>query len=358
MASFLEVRDPFEHLVSSQALTRVQGGISFYCNKYGWATDNVQEFEVVLANGELVTTTPSSHPDLYKALRGGGGNFGIVTSFTLDVYPYEGMWGGAKAWDLSHTDAIIDALFSYGHDNVNNSECSLLIALVHHDSQWIWHASIENLKPEKPGPESALDAILNIPAVYDTTSVTDQISEIRNMADTFPTGMHNCFWVFCVKVDRRIVKFYMDTWREEADKVMDVDGFDQFACADVQFITQNAVDKMNRRGGNTLGLAKKGPFLMSLIQPWWRDGSQSKRVLNAIRTTVDKVKVEAKRLGVWHEYVYSNYASQYQEVYSSYGAEASEFLRDTAAKYDPDRVFQDLRGAGFKLDGPIAQWQD
>ncbi|KAF7192288.1 putative FAD-linked oxidoreductase [Pseudocercospora fuligena] len=58
------------------------GGISFFANKFGWAIDNIISFEVVLADGRIVEASPQNHPDLYKALRGGGGNFGIVLNST------------------------------------------------------------------------------------------------------------------------------------------------------------------------------------------------------------------------------------------------------------------------------------
>lgn len=56
------------------------GGISFFANKIGWACDNIASYEVVTASGAIVNVTPTSFPDLYWALRGGGSNFGISAS--------------------------------------------------------------------------------------------------------------------------------------------------------------------------------------------------------------------------------------------------------------------------------------
>lgn len=63
------------------------GGISWFSGKYGWACDNVHEYEVVLADGSVVEANVDQNADLYKALRGGGGpNFGIVTRFDFEVF--------------------------------------------------------------------------------------------------------------------------------------------------------------------------------------------------------------------------------------------------------------------------------
>ena len=62
------------------------GGISFFSPRYGYAADNVVSFEIVLASGEVVTASAETNADLYKALKGGSNNFGVVISFTLRTF--------------------------------------------------------------------------------------------------------------------------------------------------------------------------------------------------------------------------------------------------------------------------------
>lgn len=77
------------------------GGIGFLARKHGLAIDHVRSFEVVTADAELVTASATENADLYWALRGGGGNFGIVTRFEYEAVPVGETLSGALILPLS-----------------------------------------------------------------------------------------------------------------------------------------------------------------------------------------------------------------------------------------------------------------
>jgi FAD/FMN-containing dehydrogenase len=74
------------------------GGIGHLARSCGLTIDNLLGADIVLADGSLVSVGPDQHPDLYWAIRGGGGNFGVVTSFLFRLHPVHTVIAGPTLW--------------------------------------------------------------------------------------------------------------------------------------------------------------------------------------------------------------------------------------------------------------------
>lgn len=83
------------------------GGLGHLTRKYGLTIDNLLEADVVLASGELVTASEEDHSDLFWAIRGGGGNFGVVTSFLFRGQPVRTVVGGPTLWTLDQAPEVM-----------------------------------------------------------------------------------------------------------------------------------------------------------------------------------------------------------------------------------------------------------
>jgi FAD/FMN-containing dehydrogenase len=83
------------------------GGIGHLTRRYGLAIDNLLSADVVLADGRLVTASEHSNGDIFWALRGGGGNFGVVTSFEFRLHPVSDVVAGPTLWPLERATEVM-----------------------------------------------------------------------------------------------------------------------------------------------------------------------------------------------------------------------------------------------------------
>ena len=83
------------------------GGLGYLTRKCGLAIDNLIAADIVLADGRFVTADEKQHADLFWALRGGGGNFGVVTSFVFQAHPISTVYAGPMLWELTQAPEVM-----------------------------------------------------------------------------------------------------------------------------------------------------------------------------------------------------------------------------------------------------------
>lgn len=106
------------------------GGVGYLSRKFGLSIDNLLEADIVLADGTFVTVNPDQHEDLFWAIRGGGGNFGVVTSFEFQAHYLKTVFGGPTLWPIERTEEIMewfDGFIQSAPDDLNGFIATLVI---------------------------------------------------------------------------------------------------------------------------------------------------------------------------------------------------------------------------------------
>jgi FAD/FMN-containing dehydrogenase len=86
------------------------GGLGYLTRRFGWTVDNLEAVEIVTADGQIRTASRSENEDLFWAIRGGGGNFGVVTCFTFRLHEVgPNVFGGLIAWPFERAAEVVDA---------------------------------------------------------------------------------------------------------------------------------------------------------------------------------------------------------------------------------------------------------
>ncbi|MFW6599972.1 FAD-binding oxidoreductase [Propionibacteriaceae bacterium Y2011] len=89
--------------------TALGGGLSWFGRAFGWIADSVLAFDVVDADGNARTVNPGSDPELYWALRGGGGELAVVTALEVRLHPAPQVFGGRQLWSADHAHQVAQA---------------------------------------------------------------------------------------------------------------------------------------------------------------------------------------------------------------------------------------------------------
>lgn len=338
------------------------GGISYFSGLHGFACDNVKNYEVVLADGQVINANATSkYKDLYKALRGGGNNFGVVTRFDLDTYELGLMQGGSIVWsDSNQTQSeLIHAFETFAYTAQSDPSAASFIAIVYYSGSYIWSASLEYAKP------SPSIASLPVFAPYHSSglnkaviSSTERVTSLADLADelgqTQPSGRRQQFHTATYKASSKLANIMVGIFRDEVSRVMplvsNTTGFaPNFA---LQPISSNILKNMRKNGGNALGLSEKESPLMIFSCSWpWDSPEDDDLIVGAMQNIVSRSNTAAKAMGLFNEYIYMNYAQtkDLQAVVPSYGPENVRLLQSVSKKYDPKEVFQNLVRGGFKL---------
>jgi FAD/FMN-containing dehydrogenase len=106
------------------------GGFGYLTRRFGWTSDNVLSMGVVTADGRVVRASDTVNSDLFWGLRGGGGNFGVVTDFEYKLYPIgPEIVGGAVAWRAEEAPAVLDLFRDLVENGSTELSCAVAIRL-------------------------------------------------------------------------------------------------------------------------------------------------------------------------------------------------------------------------------------
>lgn len=106
----------------------IGGGNSYYAARTGLVCDNVHRFEIVLASGEVAYASIDENPDLFKVLKGGSSNLGVVTKLELTTFTNAPIWGGIVLYPNSTASEQFDAFIKFG-PNINSDPYGSVIMI-------------------------------------------------------------------------------------------------------------------------------------------------------------------------------------------------------------------------------------
>ncbi len=305
------------------------GGIGYFVRKYGLAADRLRSAKIVTADGEIITASPLEHSDLFWAIRGGGGNFGIVVEFEFELVPVSHIYGGALI--LPATREVVRGYLDY----VPNAPDGL--------------TTMATIVAAPPAP-FVPDAWVGKPVVLILVAFTGDLAEgpaataplralaepVADVVDTLPYPAMFQFMAFAE--ERHGAAIRMMFTDEIPDATIDdmIEGVNNAAGPMCGVHLRGMGGELARIPLNSTAFAHRERKYFVALLGLWMDPAEDG---DAIRSWTDELwsKIAHIRDGV-----YVNFLEREGEarVHEAYPNEVYARLAEIKAKYDPGNVFR------------------
>ncbi|PWY85006.1 FAD-binding domain-containing protein [Aspergillus heteromorphus CBS 117.55] len=323
------------------------GGISFHAARVGISCDNVQGYEVVLASGEIVNVTQHSYPDLFRALKGGSNNFGIVTTFDMPTQPAEDVWRGDVVYNISHTREFISAATEFV-DNIATDPFASFEGIFSYNSTTdltlIGNILVYTRPVARP---AAYHAFYQIPNITDISRLTTIMNITEYTYVSYRIAGRTGTYLNRADIIHKATRVLSKGIRAAKSRAQSKD-FSVILVVQpwVPLFWKNS----QARGGNVLGLERFDQNMINIDWSYfWNDKADDGLFDDIVGSAQVEMDEYAKSTGAYNEFIYLHYAGRTQNPLRGYGRDNVEFMRQVSRKYDPQGVFQRLVPGGFKI---------
>ena len=337
------------------------GGISFFSSRRGFVCNNVLSYEVVLASGEIVTASKTQNPSLWKALKGGSNNFGIVTEFKIRTFKCAKVWSGYLYMPAFQANTAIEA----------------------------FHEFADRGNPQKPraiydeyaaGPITCFSWIsqLNLQLISVNSTYTNPDQHSKKWPECFQNSKFRPMWRYwsstklrCLTDATDVVNALNPVGRRQiltnttiindlatlkATHTAYLHGITLLKQAKIKdilwtLVLQPILPYWTKLGDdNPLGLDEiEEPLVNISFTINWAEHKDDEIVKGITKRIIEEIEIIAERNKKGCRYKYLNYCADWQNPFEGYGEENLKILRETSRIYDPDGLFQFGCLGGFKL---------
>ncbi|CAI7655371.1 unnamed protein product [Penicillium viridicatum] len=332
------------------------GGMSFLSTQYGWAANNVLDYEVVLANGTIVHATESENPGLFKSLKGGGNNFGVVTAYTMQTHPQDHkVWGGNYVFAADKAPEILTALRNFT-DEYPDDKAAIIVTF---ERGPLLDLCILFLFYDGPEPPSG---------VFDEFTAIKHTSTAKTYDSYYDLLKNNDF--FILKGQRYTIatettplpnktvgtaplQDYYDHFHDVAGSVLGVAGV--IASIAFQPIPKTFSRKAKDRGGDLLDIPSDQPYI--IIELDFSHGlsiddskidAATVELYQGMHNLVQK-NIDKGLLPDVYRPLFMNDAYYRQDYWGRIRPESKALALKTRKAYDPQGFFQKRTSGGWRL---------
>jgi FAD/FMN-containing dehydrogenase len=300
------------------------GGLGFLMGSYGLACDNVRSVDIVLADGRFMKASADENADLYWAVRGGGGNFGVVTSFEFQLHPVGQLLGGMVIWPIKNGREALRVFRDVTMTGPDELSCAYAVVILPEMGKVALVAACYNGPAEQGAPLIRPFQGVGRPLLDGIGPIS--YLEVQHLFAEIPFGLQN-YWKG---------HFVREMPETAIDAVMD--SADQMTSEHSAILIEAPHGAASRvPDAETAYSQRDKRYNISALAIWEKDANPQRH----IQWARDLAASIAPLSGGGAAYVnYLNEDASPGEVKQAYGGEKYQRLRKLKATYDPQNVFR------------------
>ncbi|EDN03018.1 FAD binding domain-containing protein [Histoplasma capsulatum] len=331
------------------------GGLSYLSTQTGWTMNTVVEFDVVLANGDIVKASNCQNTDLFNVLRGGGNAFGIVTTYTLKTHKIGKVWGGNLIISAEKSNKVLAAVrdfTEYYPDDKAAIIATRNIGIENPLDIWLIFLFYDG----ETAPPGTFDNFTNIGPILNTAK-TQSYSALVSAQDALViTGNIVDMAVEHSPLPNVANPEVMQSINNHFEAVTNANALvpGLLGTLSLQPIPKRLARHARENGGDLLDLDDSVDRLLVEFNYAYTLPSyvpQIERALKAVTDAVRKDTLERIKEGTLpdaHLPLFMNDANHAQDYFGRLRPEKLEYARRVRSEYDPKGLFRDRTG-GFKM---------
>ncbi|KAF2029414.1 hypothetical protein EK21DRAFT_89824 [Setomelanomma holmii] len=314
----------------------ISGGMSHFTNAWGMVANNVKNFEVVLADSRIGNANQDDHADLFKALKGGGPNFGIVTRFDLYTKSDYKLRYTTRVYSTDDAHAVMAAAVKVQENITKDDNTGFFLSTT--PTILVTGMLYKEWVDARPNAFAPFDDITPVSVPIPETNGTQYSSAV---AQTMNQVGKRASGTMSLKPD---VELYVKTLGILQDVVRTSPNISLVHT--FQPLGPVSVEKSKSFGGNVLNVQPVSQPWVSIVA-FWTDDALDATGLNMIQRPVGRIKAAAAEARKMFEFEFVNDSDFAQSPLCSYGIESIGFMKESAEKYDPGGVFKQLQNDGL-----------
>ncbi|PWN07200.1 FAD-binding oxidoreductase [Rhodohalobacter mucosus] len=310
------------------------GGLGWLRKKHGLSCDNLHSVEIVTAEGNLLTASKTENPDLFWALRGGGGNFGVVTSFVFHLHE---VGPTVMMCAIMYPVEIAERVLSTWKEFMISSSDEI-------SAQALFWAipDIEDFPEQARGKH-----VISITAMYagDPDEGEKAFQQLRNidepvidLSGKIPYAVANTMFDPFFPKHERYYYFKSQDLASLNKETMDflIEAANDRPVDSMLFAIWHYGGKMNRVGSEDTAFGSRDTTFLFSVDSIWDDYSKSEEVISWSRDILDKAK-EFSGDGMYVNF--SGFGEEGEDLVQSAYGDNYDRLSKIKSKYDPDNFF-------------------